>query len=69
MYRFMAEHLRLDLSKIQDADGHIDESGAVVEDIPTLQVFDASTPFPDHVCRSAEEIEASLRSLQTEAGQ
>ncbi len=68
MYRFMAARLGLDLAKIQNAAGEIDESGVVVEDIPTLQVFDASNPFPKDVCHSLEEIEASLRSLQTPAG-
>ena len=67
MYRFMAARLGLDLAKIQDAAGQIDESGVVVEDIPTMQVFDASHPFPKDVCRSLEEIEASLKSMQAEA--
>jgi dienelactone hydrolase len=68
MYRFMARHLGLDLARIKDARGRIDESGVVVEDMKTMQVFNETTPFPDHVCRSLEEIEAALRGLQTEPG-
>lgn len=63
-YRFMAQYLGLDISRIQGADGGIDESKVTVEDMKMMQVFDDSHPFPKNVCKSQEEIEASLKSLQ-----
>lgn len=67
MYRFMAEHLGLDIKRIQNSRGQIDESPVVVEDIAALQVFNESNPFPSHICKSREDIETSLKRLQAPA--
>ena len=68
MYRFLAEHLELDLNRILNNQGDIDESPILIEEIDTLRVFNDDNPFPDHICRSLEEIEASLKSLQQRSG-
>ena len=39
VYRFMAEYLGLDLKKVQNSKGEIDESVCVTEDENTLKVF------------------------------
>ncbi len=64
MYRFMAKHMNLDINRIQNDQGQIDESMVVIEDIPTLQVFNDSNPFPPNVCQNLEDIEAALASLK-----
>jgi len=64
MYRFMAKHLGLDIRRIKNPDGKIDESKVTIENMKTMQVFDDSHPFPKNVCKSQEEIETSLKSLQ-----
>ncbi len=67
MYRFMARHFGLDLKPIQNANGQIDETPVVVENITSLQVFNESNPFPAHVCKSQEDIETSFKRLQAPA--
>ncbi|UGU15765.1 acetylxylan esterase [Sinomicrobium kalidii] len=39
VYRFMAEHLGLDINKVKNKEGEIDESGCKIEDENTLKVF------------------------------
>lgn len=48
MYPFMAKHLGLDLSAIQNNDGEIDESGIVLESYEELKVFSDKNPLPKH---------------------
>jgi hypothetical protein len=45
-YTFLAEHLSLDLSQVQDADGKIDESFVTVEKKAAMLVFGAENPYP-----------------------
>lgn len=45
-YRFLAKHLRLDLSKISKSDGSIDESVVKLLSKEELAVFDATHPRP-----------------------
>ena len=45
-YPFLAKYLNLDLSRVQDKDGKIDESFVVVEDADDLLVFGADNPRP-----------------------
>ena len=45
-YPFLAKHLNLDLSKVQDSDGNIDESFVVEEEYEKLLVFNAENPRP-----------------------
>lgn len=46
MYPFMAKHLRLDLGRIQDAEGKIDESFVTVETREEMLVFGKENPYP-----------------------
>lgn len=46
MYPFMAKHLRLDLGRIQDAEGKIDESFVTVETREEMLVFGKDNPYP-----------------------
>lgn len=45
-YPFLAEHLRLDLSKVQNAEGKIDESFVVIEKQADMLVFGTNNPYP-----------------------
>ena len=46
MYLFMAKYLQLDLSKITDVKGQIDESTSSVLTQDQLAVFNAEHPLP-----------------------
>jgi hypothetical protein len=46
-YPFLAKHLGLDLSKIQDTEGDIDESFYVLESYEKLLVYGEGNPYPD----------------------
>lgn len=61
-YRFLAEHLGLDLTRISNNDCFegIDESGAVVERPERLRVFDANRPRPPQALQTDEAISAAL---------
>jgi uncharacterized protein len=56
MYKFMATHLNLDLSRIADSSGKIDESFVKVRPRDELLVFPADRPRPPHAARDANEI-------------
>jgi dienelactone hydrolase len=45
-YPFLAEHLGLDLAKVQDAEGNIDESFVIVEARADMLVFGAGNAYP-----------------------
>ncbi len=45
-YPFLAEHLQLDITKVQDAEGKIDESFVVPEEYKDLLVFGPDNPYP-----------------------
>lgn len=47
-YKFLAKHLALDLSKVMDAKGALNEKGIVIEEIEALYPFDENHPFPEH---------------------
>jgi len=64
MYKFMAKNLGLDIARIRTRDRKTDESKVTIENMSMMQVFDDSNPFPENVCKTLEEIEASLKSLQ-----
>ncbi|MBN1124807.1 MAG: acetylxylan esterase [Sedimentisphaerales bacterium] len=51
VYRFFAKHLGLDLSKITDAKGNIDESFVTIEKYEDMLVFDEDRPIPDHAVK------------------
>lgn len=46
-YPFLARHLKLDLSKVQDSEGKIDESFVVAEEYEDLLVFGPDNPRPE----------------------
>jgi dienelactone hydrolase len=60
MYRFLAMHLKLDLSRISDASGKIDESFITVQDRGDLLVFTSEHPRPDYAVLDAEQIVRQL---------
>lgn len=60
MYRFLAKHLKLDLPRICDDSGKIDESFATVHDRSDLLVFTSEHPRPDYAHLDAEQIVALL---------
>ena len=47
MYPFMAKHLKLDLTRVQDAEGNIDESFVVEETRADMLVFGKENPYPE----------------------
>lgn len=60
MYPFLAKHLELDLSKIINSTGKIDESFVTVQDRDKLLVFSPDHPRPQHAVLDAEQIIGQL---------
>jgi len=56
MYPFMAKHLGLDLGKVTNSDGKVDESNVEIEHIYQMRVFNSLNPVPSHVVRSNKDI-------------
>jgi dienelactone hydrolase len=56
MYPFMAKHLGLDLGKVTNSEGKVDESNVEIEHIYQMRVFNSLNPVPAHVVRSNEDI-------------
>jgi dienelactone hydrolase len=56
MYPFMAKHLKLQLSNIQDAKKNITESNVVVEDYSKFKMFNSRFPLPDHIVKSNDDV-------------
>ncbi len=56
MYRFLARHLGLDLSRVTDAAGDIDESFVTVHEREELLVFPPGRPRPDGAISNADQI-------------
>jgi hypothetical protein len=56
MYKFLAKHLKLDLSRISDSSGNIDESFVKVRPRNELLVFPDDRPRPSHAARDANEV-------------
>lgn len=55
MYKFMAKHLGLDLSKAVDAGGKLNEGNVVIEDQKSLYSFNDEHPFPATAARTNDE--------------
>jgi uncharacterized protein len=47
MYPFMAKHLGLDIKRVSNAEGKVDESFVVAEPYEKLLVFGPDNPYPD----------------------
>jgi hypothetical protein len=56
MYPFLAKHVGLNLSRISDAPGKIDESFVTVHDREKLLVFPPDRPRPANALSDAEQI-------------
>jgi hypothetical protein len=58
MYEFVAEHLQLDLNKVKNREGKIDESSCTIEGEPAMYVFgNKGERLPQNSIRSFEELE------------
>jgi len=57
VYRFLAKHLGLDLSRVQDEKGRVVESANVIESDKAMFVFDDEHPYPPDAVRSNDEIQ------------
>jgi hypothetical protein len=56
VYPFMAKHLKLDLSRISDANGKIDESFVTFEKTNDMKVFTESNPRPAYAIKAIEKL-------------
>ena len=56
VYPFLAKHLQLDLSLIQNENGEIDETGNVIEPYEKMKVFSAADPLPDYAILTNEMV-------------
>lgn len=65
MYAFMAKHLGLNLSAIQDAQGKIDEKAHYTKmTAAEMKVFDEAHPLPASALKGAAAVEAELKKMQ-----
>lgn len=55
-YRFLAQHLGLDLAAVQNDSGEIDESFITVQSLDDLKVFDPEHPRPEYAVTSCEAV-------------
>ncbi|MGV3504092.1 MAG: alpha/beta hydrolase [Adhaeribacter sp.] len=60
VYPFLAKHLKLDLSQVQDARGEIDESFVQLEQPDKLRVWDAAHPRPSYAITGKAAIDRML---------
>ncbi len=67
MYPFMAEYLGLNLSRIQNAQGDIDESMLVVEDPQLMRNFSGPDSVPDLAIRTYGQLRDAWRHLRSRA--
>jgi hypothetical protein len=65
LYPYLAKVLDLDLSRIQNGDGLIDESVLTIDEPGEMRVFNAEHPVPGHALPDAESIANALHSLQS----
>lgn len=56
MYAFVAKHFKLDLKRIQNAAGEIDEAFVIVRPRAELEVFPKDRPRPAHAETDAEKV-------------
>jgi dienelactone hydrolase len=55
-YPFLAKHLGLDLSKVINQDGTLNEKGIVIEDQEALYSFNEKHPFPETAVKSNDGV-------------
>jgi hypothetical protein len=56
VYPFMGKHLKLDLSRITDANGNIDESFVTFEQTKDMKVFTEKNPRPAYAIKAIEKL-------------
>lgn len=56
VYPFLAKHLDLDLSRVMNPDGSLNEEGIVIEEQKTLYPFDDMESLPSHMVRHNDEV-------------
>lgn len=62
MYQFVAKHFNLDIKKIQDKEGRIDESGVTIEKYPAMYVFgEKRESLPANAVRDFAQLEAMFK--------
>ena len=64
VYRFIAAHFGLDLTRALDAAGGIDESHITIEHHGPLHVFNEEFPRPSNAPQDIAVIERTFRQLQ-----
>lgn len=65
MYPFMARQLKLDLKKVTDAKGEINESFVKVEERPVLEVFNQQHPRPAYAINGDDAVNNMLKLTTT----
>ena len=60
-YRFLAKHLGLDLKKVSDNRGNIDEAFVTVADNSVLRVFNAEHPRPAYAIMGDDAVSKMLK--------
>jgi hypothetical protein len=63
-YKFIAQHLGLDIKRLQNADGLVDETGVTIEEKATMLAFDSAHPRPSDSIYGAENLMIRLRRFQ-----
>ncbi|HUX99329.1 MAG TPA: acetylxylan esterase [Candidatus Deferrimicrobium sp.] len=63
-YKFIAHHLGLDIKRLQNADGLVDETGVTIEDKATMLAFNSAHPRPSDSIYGAENLMIQLRTFQ-----
>jgi len=63
VYHFMAKHLGLDIQKVTNSQGQIDESQSVLENPLELLVFSSSKPFPKNALKGVDAIKKCMEGL------
>ena len=60
VYRFLAEHLRLAMERVVNAQGAIDETRDTIESMDTMRALDARHPLPERALHGWEAVMAAL---------
>jgi dienelactone hydrolase len=64
MYPFMAKHLRLNIKRVLDKNGKVDESPNTIEDFETMKSFNDKHPRPADALKGEAAVVASFRKAQ-----
>jgi len=65
LYHFVAKHFNLDIKKIQNKEGKIDESKVTIEPGEKLFAFGVEQKLPENAVRGADAVRKALRDAQT----